>query len=441
MKSFWLAALLCVSPALADVSTIEVKREVQLTDSLCWAAVSTMAVRAFETSNSAPVTQLDIVVYRQAGIKTRQDLIDRDEDLVAARDDCDPLAQCDGVDNPWLFDLNSTKVAAGKVLTERHFRRDIKVRKRPIIIQWDYSDADGLADDTPQARHVLIVTGYNDADPEHMLRVWDPWPTVERADEATEPVGREKWISYDTYVDPGSDHGLKAVHGFDEYKLRRVGQAAPAGYPALANPPQRQVSGPPINLSFRRSLVGARDAIGAHMRDMKVYARDGSRMAGPFTAADAFPIVVLTTGQILRARDRPQALLAEGTETLLVPVLASGQVVDSFLMQNENGNWFAGGYSNNRIAQVMVELRERFTNNARQPSEFYMVSVPEEGAFFVAHGFNLGAQLVSVNNDGTGGLLPAEEALGRVLLRIDTQRTRRGATHIPPPTPTDPTEH
>ena len=46
---------------------------------------------------------------------------------------------CDAAGDFFLFEGTSTRVPAGKALTEAHFAKEIFDRERPVIIQWDDS--------------------------------------------------------------------------------------------------------------------------------------------------------------------------------------------------------------------------------------------------------------------------------------------------------------
>ena len=87
---------------------------------------------------------------------------------------------------------------------------------------------------------------------------------------------------------------------------------------------------------------------------------------------------------------------------LLVPVIdtRTSEVIDSFLIYNQAGTWKIGGYANTEIAEVLAQQRKAFTTEQRRAEDFFVVSVPEQAAFYFAHGTPGAVQLVSVDNRG-----------------------------------------
>ncbi len=234
------ATLLGMRTAQAAPVVLDIEHEIQLNEQSCWAAVSVMALRAFKESGVQQLEQRELVFYREAGIAFPKDLDDnaKVKALNNARTDCGAeLAGCRGLGNPWLYSLYSQRVPAGKALAPGHFRKEIKDRKRPVIIGWDYSGT-AHSPDTPDGEHFVIVTGYDDTDPDDLkLRIWNPWPTVKREREIEAegrgPVVREFWISYSAYLNPDDGDGPKAKHEADVYKLRTRRLSLVLGYPAL----------------------------------------------------------------------------------------------------------------------------------------------------------------------------------------------------------------
>jgi hypothetical protein len=267
------ATFLGVRAADAAPVVLDIKREVQLDDQSCWAAVSVMALRAFKASGVEQLSQRELIFYRTARIEFPRDLDDERKKVALgnARRDCDTnLALCSSLGVPWLYSLFSEDLPSGKALAPGHFKKEIKERKRPVIIEWDYSDTDHSAGDTPETEHFLIVIGYDDTNPdEPMLRVWNPWPTAEREAAILAagggPVERESWIPYSTYVNPDSGNGLKAMHEGDRYKLRTKRLALLLGsYPRLVKlgPP----AAPPVNARLERGGAALAGPLGHTVR-------------------------------------------------------------------------------------------------------------------------------------------------------------------------------
>jgi len=400
-------------------------KEVQEEDLLCWAAVSTMAVRAFpEDEEFEHPTQRDIVVYHRAGIKSLKDL-DKAKNgpnslatrFGQAKITCAGVGLCNSTnpDGLHLYELNSTKVGAGKVLTPAHFEIEIDSRKCPVPIRWLYQRLKMTNGRLRGGGHALIVTGYRKMT--HELRIWDPWPSLLNPDPV--PGQHEKWIPYETYVDPQNDEGMDAVaqHQFDEYKLRRKGtQIRGIDYPSLAalpdNAGRRENS-----VNFEGEIPDLQTPIAEFLRGHVVRDSNGDAVHGPYTAGEPFPIIPLKTA-LLRKTSHPESLLKPQTSAVVVPILRDGQVIDSFLMLHDKRGWRPGGYSNNKIAALLTEARDIHASTERPARGFYLVSIPELSTFFAANGFADRATLAPLNVHGEKRFMRSREALGAVVARI-----------------------
>jgi hypothetical protein len=234
------ATFLGIRTAAAAPVQLDIEREIQINEKSCWAAVSVMAMRAFKSSGVEQVPQLELIFYREADIafpKDRQ-IAEKAAALKTARDDCTlNMGMCRGLGAPWLFSLHSQNVPPGRALAPGHFRKEIKDRKRPVIIRWDYGNTDHSSGNNPETEHYLIVIGYDDTDGDDpKLLVWNPWPTAQKEAEieaAGGTVVREFWMPYSRYLNPDQGDGLKAVHEGDIYKLRTRRLSLSLGYPAL----------------------------------------------------------------------------------------------------------------------------------------------------------------------------------------------------------------
>lgn len=232
-------ACLCPTVVRAERHVLEMPRERQQGSNLCWAAVSTMAVRAFpEDPPDPPITQQLTVIYGLSKVHSRvQKVLTRRINFGNMEERCETLSNCDQTFEPWLYRVDSNKVGnEDMVLPEAAIAHEIVVRKRPVIIKWDYSEVTGVPPGSlPQGDHALIITGYDDV--EHKVRIYDPWPPVGRPE--PNPQDRERWLPYAVYVDPGlllnpatnRSLGIKAVHTDDIYLLRRIGKAKPKDVP------------------------------------------------------------------------------------------------------------------------------------------------------------------------------------------------------------------
>jgi hypothetical protein len=135
--------------------------------------------------------------------------------------------------------------------------------------------------------------------------------------------------------------------------------------------------------------------------------------AAPRSLGVPFPIIGLGFKQLLspRVSHDPTGLLTGTTSAILFPVQSQGRVVDAFLMLLMKGRWQRGGYANLEITRRLVDMRARYAEPRHLALEsFYMVSVPGEVAFFVAHGNGNGDQavLIPVSTDRSIGATAGE---------------------------------
>lgn len=409
------AACLCPTTVRgAGPSVLELQREQQQGVNLCWAAVSTMAVRAFPNERpDPPITQQLTVVYGLSQVHNRwQKRLTRRINFGNFEERCSDLTRCDQPFEPWLYRIDSDQVGEGMVLPEAAIAHEI-AQRRPVIIRWNYAGIVPPRVDLPKGEHALIITGY-DAE-NHKVRIFDPWPPLNPARPSSLS---ENWHPYEVYVDPGVGMGLPitAIHKFDIYKMRRINKPAPTGVPApvpLAN--ARPISLTPV--SFAAALEGAKPVIDEAMRRRVVLGSNGRPQTGEFTVAAAIPIVAISAAGLVDAREQPEGLLAQRTSSLVVPITRKGeqQVVDSFLVYNDAGIWKAGGYSNTAIVSLAVEARREHAREGRLERGFYLVAIPERPAFFVGYGQGAGAMVVSLDGEPGEGLTRGSYALNGVL--------------------------
>jgi hypothetical protein len=440
MKWSWSVALLCALPVHGEIHVLDIEPEVQRHSQLCWAAVSVMATRAFPASATyRPATQEEIVIYEEAGVNTLAiGGAAEPQTVTKARTDCGVnYAKCNEPQQPWLLGLASNKInklAPGlkRMLTPEHFRVDFAVRKTPIIIRWFYvvsgdSETESADPNYRFGMHALIVTGYDDVTQD--LRVWDPWPEHNQVT----PSGhvRHKWISMKRYVHPVNDNGKRVVakHGGDEFAIRLGTQpSAPGGYPALIQVPPEPPANAPVPVHIANRPPTLQQAIDGAMGDLVVRAENGSVLRGPFEAGRPFPIVALSSAEIDQQRARLEGLFRPESTAMVVPVMQGGRLVESFLLLREGAGWVEGGYSNNEIARLLVNIRRERASPQRAEAGFYLVSIPEEGSFFAAHGFKDQANLISLDDGARGDFVPAKRALTDILGQIDRRKT--GTEHV-----------
>jgi hypothetical protein len=232
------------------------------------------------------------------------------------------------------------------------------------------------------------------------------------------------------YANPENDDGVPVVadHESDEFALRRKrSNLALDKYPQLIPIPVSDISGP-VEIDWAIAFPDLAEPVGAFMRSHKVRESSGKYTNGPFTTDAPFPIVGLRTEQLLQSAAQPDALLVPRTSAFVVPILKDGIAVDSFMLLHRRGGWSEGGYSSNHIANLCNVLRAKHGVGAAAAKDYYLVSIPEQGAFFIGRGFKDQAKLLSLGNDGKGEFAPAREVLER-LIRQSPRAQTPGATH------------
>ena len=145
-----------------------------------------------------------------------------------------------------------------------------------------------------------------------------------------------------------------AKHSQEAYKLRsadeleppQAGPGNPDGYPALAQVQQVAQAITLEPMPVQTALEVTRDGIEELGRKYEIFSSNGKRLKRKFEAAPAFPIVVLTTRQLMNAASRPEELLVPSTSSLLVPVVDRNtrEISGSFLYFRDRDTWKQGGY-------------------------------------------------------------------------------------------------
>jgi len=123
-----------------------------------------------------------------------------------------------------------------------------------------------------------------------------------------------------------------------------------------------------------------------------------------------FPIVALGLDELRAAAGASTArLLRRETGVVLYPVIAAGQVRDSFLLIKRGASWIRGGYANTAVTRLLVGQRKQHARTKQQWSSYYLLSVPALGAFFLTQPSATDAMLIPVAGD------PAISAGGKPL--------------------------
>ncbi len=419
------------------MTLLDIRKEAQVANQLCWAAVSTMAVSAFDDPELDALSQGDIVILEKARIKTLAErniakmatpVTTREKTLhnrlSNAASTCANTQNCNSSSlELWLFDVKSTRVTAGKVLTPEHFRKEIEDRARPVAIRWEYQGKKPANGRIRTGDHSLIIMGYNSGTGE--LRVFDPWPAISDPDPVVAP--HEKWIPYSLYLNPESAEGMDAVakHEFDEYKMRRAGESAPTGYPALDPVPPTVAPGE-NSVTFGREIRDLPESIDKVMRTHVVRNSSGRVIQGPYRAGAPIPIVVIEASELVAAEHDIDSLFVPETSAVIVPVLdRKGALIDSIQMLHEPRGWRAGGYSNNKIASLLSQAREMHGAERRDPRGFYLVSMPELSTFYVAHGFRENCVVAGLSRGSLRNLRGARQEFSKLIKSVRGQSVDR----------------
>jgi len=381
-------------------------REIQEASNLCWAAVSTMAVRAFADAEFVPPTQRLTVTYRASDIATLAQLKRVENStgvlhnkLVNFTARCGVKGNCNTTSvDLHMFDVRSVKVPPEHALLPQHFFIEIALRGCPVPIRWRFLQEAAANGPALAAEHALIVTGYNPLTNE--LRIFDPAPANDPDDNVADlrPEEHERWIPYNVYLNPQNDNGLDviAVHEFDEYMLQRVGDptvlTSKFRYPALVRvspgPARRENS---VDFRQPKVPVDLLDAIEKVKNAYVVRKPNGDVIHGPYHTDRPIPIVAVRLAEIRNGKPHHE-LFKPDTSTVAVPVLNErGAMIDSFMMLHDRTGWKPGGYCNNRISAMLQAARKSVAETPEEP--LYIVSIPELSTFYLAHGFYQGASI------------------------------------------------
>ena len=320
-----------------------------------------------------------------------------------------------------MYEVAYDEVPSGKKLKKSRLIAEI-LADRPVIVMWKYSDVIPGEDlDLPSAEHYLIITGYDDDTKQ--FRVFDPW--LGDGSIPGEPDDHEYYVSYEGYVDPEVKLGMpvSAIHEAECYNLRRLDIDAPqVAPPATDFDPIVAGENVVLEAGDFDEILRLDHEIQAIAHRRIVYAHDGNPVEGPKRAGEAFPIVGLTTRQLLQAHGAPHRLLVPRSWALIAPVVVGQKIVDSFQMYRTRQTWKQGGSANTRVAQLMVKAAERLRKEVGDQVRPYLVSIPEQVKFFAACGEGEAAKLISLENVANGPVQSGEQALADVLKFIEVQR-------------------
>jgi hypothetical protein len=426
MKWLRIVMLVCALPAQADSFVIpNLKLAPQERSQWCWAAVSSIAISAFpQDTKFRHLKQVDVVARRRLELSDLSLATGLETQIEKQVTFCNKkITNCDGPEEPLLFDIDSDNPPGGNALKLSAFKQDIKTNRKPVIIRWMYSRNSRRS----FATHALIVIGYDIEGKK--LRVYDPLPL--NRDSTGDHL---TWISYDTYLKPSKHDGktIIPVHEFEQYRMRRRGQPRPQGtYEMVAAPPVTERTDPPGGFEPPGKLQGVIDQyIKQEQAGSGFLDADGKRRRGNITAGTPIAVVAIGAEEL---NAPPERLLVRHAHAYVVPVFEGKQFVDSFQLLPENGGWQQGGYSSPGIASLLARLSEESRNrhDLRQGEVFYLVSVPELAAFFLAHGFGKEAKLKSLDYGGREEFMTASKAFEALKERARLIEAYRSAKSQP----------
>lgn len=426
-----LALAACPMLAQAGDDLLPIPLEPQQHTYWCWASVSTMAGHSFKIKvKGQDLSQLDIARFEFLGIETETERRQRAQEIEDHACTATP-GECNEPGDVWLFRINGTSPPPGWVLRKERLVHEITVRKRPVILKWDYSSVPvEVAEDhdLPQSEHFVIVTGYDrELD---RFRVFDPW-----SGEDSTAGGNEYWIDYSAYLVPKVYLGQEvfAIHDGDVYNLRRGSNkqlvAQPGSNGLVEQPPVENVVLNPVSFD---ALGDAQRAVAELIRNRVVVTPDKVRVTEPLSVGRIYPIVVLKTADLARAHERPEVLVTPRTSSVIATVTraATGEIVDSILLYHEGAEWKEAEHSNTHITRLMETVQSSHPNTDTDPARaYYLVAIPEQSRFYAARGFQGSALLTPLDGDARGTPVSAHEALGKLWTRIE--ETARRLRHRP----------
>jgi len=434
MKWLRILPLICALPVHADIHVLNnLDATPQEHSFWCWAAVSSVAISAFdEVDGLVHLPQVDVVARRRARVSTlvQERLPGKAQAIVDEKKKCtDTPDLCDKGDEPLLFDIDSDPPPSGKALSMDAFRMEID-RNRPVIIRWMYSSLGAPGADAIFGTHALIVTGYDSN--KNKLQIFDPLPLSK-----TRGARHTFWIPISQYQNPFVQQGRQVcpMHRSDQFRMRRTSgrESAPAmgSYPMVDATTPCPPGPPPGGFTPQKELEGIINTyVNKQWKEGEFLDQNGEAWKGIVMPGKAFAVVAPGAANLLDPRGRsPESLLVRHANAYVVPLLHGGDVVDSFQLLPENGTWKPGGYSNAEIANLLLRLSTSDQKELTDGNdEFYLVSIPELAAFYIAHGFKDAARLKSLDYGGKGSYLPANQVLGKLVQRVRRLQEQARAT-------------
>jgi hypothetical protein len=319
--------------------------------------------------------------------------------------------------------------------------------KRPVIFQWKGLvapvDPRTGRNRGPEGDHYMVILGTRFQPGIAEVLVWDPWE--QKGSSAPKP--HLQWIPYTEYTNPSVAHGVPGEkHGIDYYQIRRQGR------PETRLPTRCEVNIPvlaPVVLAPRPLDEIRRDFLPANIRQTLRGAQLPA-LAARQRYGFAFPIVGLTSAQIVAGSVDPGRLLkSESASVLVVIEDASGRFDTLYSVLHGAQGWQRRGYVSSGVAAQLAETRKAHFEKEpgqrpRALSDYYMLSIPSRRTFFAAYRDPRSQEtmLVPVADDPAigayaGKAQPARDLLLRIATDIeaDWARQARSMPHLSGTTP------
>jgi len=295
------------------------------------------------------------------------------------------FGECDDTGEPILQDLDFADPVEEKPLGFCELRA-LMIDKRPVVFEWRSLVAPvnpGTGQPTgPEGDHYMVVVGTRVVGGKPDVRIWDPWP------KGGPVAGHLQWISYNEYAHPGAEHGvIGPTHGMDFFQIRRLHNDE------TVLPTTCEVTIPPIVPIVPTSQPinqVQRDFLPENLRHTLPPEQLPTLERGQHFGV-AFPIVGLTSAQIVRAAGNPERVRGHEASSVLLTVEDPKGRADTFVsLVHDRAGWQRAGYVNNGVGLQLAAMRKVHWEKEREArpralSDYYMLSIPSRRTFFVAY--------------------------------------------------------
>jgi hypothetical protein len=295
------------------------------------------------------------------------------------------FGECDHTGNPILQDLAFRPPTTGKPLGFCDLRA-LMIENRPVVFEWKSLVA-ALDQHTgqpkgPEGDHYMVVVGTRVVGGNADVFIWDPWAKSDL------PEDHLQWIRYNEYAFPGTEHGIVGpTHGRDYFQIRALGRRQtklPETCDVIIPPPV------PFVPVVQPVSVLQHDLLPENLQHTLPPGQLPTLERGQ-RFGTAFPIVALTSAQIVGSVADPARVRGHDASSALVTVMdANGHTNTFFSVVHDRRGWRLGGYVNNGVARQLTEARQTHWDSEREArprslSDYYMLSVPSRRTFFAAY--------------------------------------------------------